>query len=129
MEKRVILDMKVVLVAIGGLWIVVLLNAWATRFMIVPLTPSMTNPYEAYLVNRMTGEVYPVQGSRISCPLEFYSSSDRNLGKMIPASRPELAAWVVGGTVFALSLLGWCVEALINSRLHTHIKGITYFTQ
>lgn len=64
--------MKEVVVAIAGLWIAVLLHAWATRFVIVPLAGT-EYPFvnHAHLVNRMTGDVYFVSESRVSGPLEY----------------------------------------------------------
>lgn len=50
--------MKRALIYIVGIWIAVLIHAWATRFVMVP-----NSDKGMYLTNRMTGEVYLVSES------------------------------------------------------------------
>lgn len=68
--------MKRALIYIVGIWIAVLIHAWATRFVMVP-----NSDKGMYLTNRMTGEVYLVY-ERVHGPLEWRPIPEEQADKL-----------------------------------------------
>lgn len=68
--------MKRALIYIVGIWIAVLIHAWATRFVMVSIDDNT-----AYLTNRMTGDVYRVHGFRVRGPLEWHPMPEEQTEK------------------------------------------------